>query len=330
MDTTDREIVWGLDLNERISLTELAEKIGISKQALNGRLQKLTERGILTGHYAIIDTHRLGLLTYRAYLRLSSISPKASTRLIQLLAKHKNTLFVGTLSGMWDLEVVFVARNFIHFNELLRDLYEPFSTLVYRSNISMTPVVYSFKRDYLVTDKRKPSLPLSYGFEPGPDSWDELDYGILASLSKDARASFDSIARELKVTSNTVKSRVAKLEEKGIIRAYRPLVSIEHLGRIYAKALICCAPMSRKELETLYRRFSQNVSVVYLTEVLGSWQLEVEAEVTDVSELEELVRTVRSEFPQKVLEYDTVVVRQVHKLNYLPGGTATKDLVVVR
>jgi DNA-binding Lrp family transcriptional regulator len=327
MDNLDKQILWKLDFEERVSYTEIAESLKISKQALNNRLAKLNEAGIIQSHYAVIDTHRLGLLTYRAYLRLSSVTTSAANRLIALLAAHPHALFVGSLSGVWDLEIVFVARNFIHFNELLRDLYEPFNKLVYRSNISMTPVVYAFRRDYLVGDKRKPYLTPSYGFEPSREHWDEIDYGILAALAASGRASYDEVAREVGVTNHTVKNRIIKLESAGVLRGYRPRIDIAQLGRTYYKALVACAPMSRKQLLTLYREFASYACVVYLTEVLGTWQLEVEAEVNDVAELDDIVRRVRSAYPQFVLEYDTVLVRDIHKLNYLPSGTKTRELV---
>jgi DNA-binding Lrp family transcriptional regulator len=327
MDALNRQLLWKLDCDERVSYTEIANSLGVSKQVLNNRLAKLNNTCVIQGHYAVIDTHRLGLLTYRAYLRLSSVTAKATEGLIQLLVAHPNTLFVGSLSGVWDLEVVFVARNFIHFNELLRDLYEPFTKLVYRSNISMTPVVYAFRRDYLVREKRKPELTLSYGFEPGRDAWDELDYAILEVLAAEGRASHDEVARGVGVTNHTVRNRISKLEAAGVLRGYRPRIDIKHLGRSYYKALVCCAPMSRKQLHVLYKEFAIYSSVVYLTEVLGTWQLEVEAEVEDSSQLDEIVRRVRSAYPEYVLEYDTVFVREVHKLNYLPSGARTRELV---
>ena len=63
LDKTDLKTLLYLDLDGRISLTNLAGKIGISKQALNYRLKKLTSEKYILGHIAIIDVHKLGLLT---------------------------------------------------------------------------------------------------------------------------------------------------------------------------------------------------------------------------------------------------------------------------
>jgi DNA-binding Lrp family transcriptional regulator len=326
LDTLDKKILWHLDYDARVPFTELAQTLGISKQGLNSRLNKLTEAQLISGYYAIIDTHRLGLLTYRVYLRLNSTNPKSSEKLIKQLCNHQLTLFVGTLSGSWDLEVVFTARNFIHFNELLKELSEPFSELVHRSNISMTPVVYALRRDYLLEDSRKPNLEPSYGFEPDHSKWDETDFQILGRLAVAGRTNYDELGRECGVTNHTAKNRVLRLEEEKVIRGYRANISAASLGRGYVKALISLAPMNRKQTLSFYTACAKSSFVVYLTEVLGSWQLEIEAEVTRLTELDELVRGLRTRFPHLIIDYDIVTVLAIKKLNYLPGGSATIEL----
>ena len=232
----DKQILWHLDYDARVPFTALADMLGISKQGLNARLNNLIENQVLTGYYAVIDTHRLGLLTYRVYLRLHSTKPRAVEKLIKVLSDHQLTLFVGTLSGSWDLEVVFTARNYIHFNELLKELAVPLSEHVYRSNISMTPVVYGLRRDYLLTEVRKTPLRQSYGFEPGLYEWDELDFKLLGfgplviqrlvkrQQARDEALSLDrlelafNVANQLRQVSRVVKRKVVGARREPIAR----------------------------------------------------------------------------------------------------------------
>jgi Lrp/AsnC family leucine-responsive transcriptional regulator len=319
--------LWRLDLDGRIPLTELAGQVGLSKQALNYRLKKLNENRYILGHIAIIDIHRLGLLTYRLYLRLAATSPSKSDQLIEHLKKHKNTLFVGSMAGSWDAEAVFTVRNFIHFNEIVKDLKSTYGKSIYRSDLSMTPVVYLFRRDYLVSKTRKYAPLASYGFEPVPPTWDDLDFGILDALSTDCRVTYDELADRLGSSSQTVKKRIKKLEEDQIIRGYRTKLNTELLGRVYVKALLELAPLTRKREHEFYVACARYSFVVYLTEVLGRWQLEVEAEVEKMSELDDMIQELRSEFPGVIVDFDTVTVTKEHKLNYLPSGKTTKEII---
>jgi len=63
-----------------------------------------------------------------------------------------------------------------------------------------------------------------------PSTLDELDRSILEELNTDARRSHREIAHHLKISPTTVSSRVARMEEQGVIRGYIPLLDDEQLG----------------------------------------------------------------------------------------------------
>ncbi|WP_293026987.1 Lrp/AsnC family transcriptional regulator [Natronococcus sp.] len=57
---------------------------------------------------------------------------------------------------------------------------------------------------------------------------DEVDRAILYLLQEDARFnSAADIAGKVDVTANTVRNRIQRLEERGIIRGYIPLIDYE-------------------------------------------------------------------------------------------------------
>ena len=59
---------------------------------------------------------------------------------------------------------------------------------------------------------------------------DALDIKIIRSLNKNARKSFRELGRELKISMATVSNRIKKLEERGIIKGYIPLIDFEKIG----------------------------------------------------------------------------------------------------
>lgn len=54
IDTLDKNILWHLDYDARVSFIDLAKTLNISKQGLNSRLNKLTDSQIIKGYYARI------------------------------------------------------------------------------------------------------------------------------------------------------------------------------------------------------------------------------------------------------------------------------------
>ena len=61
LDRFDRAILRVLAGDGRISITDLARKIGLSKSPTQARLRRLEKDGVITGYRALFDPIRLGL-----------------------------------------------------------------------------------------------------------------------------------------------------------------------------------------------------------------------------------------------------------------------------
>ncbi|MEM9967389.1 MAG: Lrp/AsnC family transcriptional regulator [Pseudomonadota bacterium] len=60
LDQFDKKILGALGQDARISVTDLAKRVGLSKTPTQLRLRKLEERGIILGYRALLDPIRLG------------------------------------------------------------------------------------------------------------------------------------------------------------------------------------------------------------------------------------------------------------------------------
>lgn len=60
---------------------------------------------------------------------------------------------------------------------------------------------------------------------------DATDWKLLDLLSEDARMSFARLGRKLRLSPPAVAERMKRLEERGVIRAYRAEVNVAALGR---------------------------------------------------------------------------------------------------
>lgn len=61
IDQFDMKILRELSVNGRITVTELAGKVGLSKTPCLARMRRLEERGTITGYRAVIDPIKVGL-----------------------------------------------------------------------------------------------------------------------------------------------------------------------------------------------------------------------------------------------------------------------------
>lgn len=61
LDPFDRRILTVLATDGRISVTDLAQKVGLSKTPCQVRLKRLVDSGVITRFRAVVDTGKLGM-----------------------------------------------------------------------------------------------------------------------------------------------------------------------------------------------------------------------------------------------------------------------------
>jgi len=99
LDVKDKKIIYELDLNCRQSLNQIAKKVGLSKQVISYRINRLIERGVIKGFYTIMDLTKLGFITFKVYLKFKDQNPKIIDEMINYLVKNKSVIWMVTCNG---------------------------------------------------------------------------------------------------------------------------------------------------------------------------------------------------------------------------------------
>lgn len=110
---------------------------------------------------------------------------------------------------------------------------------------------------------------------------DDVDQGILYLLQRDARhITTQEMGDRVGVSSSTVRNRIEKLEEEGIIRGYYPDVDYDRAGLQLHVEIICSAPNPRRE--QLADEAREVDGVISIREVLnGRENVQIDAVGTD-------------------------------------------------
>ncbi|MFB6280805.1 MAG: Lrp/AsnC family transcriptional regulator [Haloferacaceae archaeon] len=96
---------------------------------------------------------------------------------------------------------------------------------------------------------------------------DDLDRHIVHELQAEARhTSSSDIAERVDVSASTVRNRIARLEESGVIRGYHADVDYERAGFQLYTLIVCTAPIP--EREELARAALEVSGVVGVQEVM--------------------------------------------------------------
>lgn len=112
---------------------------------------------------------------------------------------------------------------------------------------------------------------------------DAVDKGILHLLQEDARNNTAAdIAEQVGVTANTVRNRIGRLEERGVVTGYVPEVRYEQAGYQLKVSIECSAPVpDRTDLAVQALDIDGVVSVRELMTGRGNVQLTVVADESE-------------------------------------------------
>jgi len=207
MDESDRKLMLYLAENPRVPYRELADKLGVSVQAVHRRIQVLMKMGVLRGFGAGVSIRHLEAVPVMVFGRSSSASIQETMKKLSknditssvLVAGGNYLYIVGLLKGISDLE------RYTDFVKKAADMPEP-SVGIYSLDAGLAPDYMDGGR----TTEEKAELTA-------------LDVRILSALKQDCRKSIADIAKEVGVSSRTITRRLERMFREGLIDLVVPM-----------------------------------------------------------------------------------------------------------
>jgi Lrp/AsnC family leucine-responsive transcriptional regulator len=144
--------------------------------------------------------------------------------------------------------------------------------------------------------------------EEHPDL-DDIDRQILALMQENCRLPLAKIGEKVGLSAPSVMERVKKLEDGGIITAYRAVVNARRLGKDIT-AFIGVSTGHPHAIGTFEREIESLDDVLECHHVTGMHTLILKAKTRNTSSLEELISRIRS--IEGVVRTETMVVLSTH------------------
>ena len=122
LDRFDRSILTVLAEDGRISITDLARRIGLSKSPTQARLRRLEETGVIIGYRALLDPIQLGL-DHVAFVevRLSDTRETALSAFNQAVARVPEIEQAHMIAGSFDYLLKVRTRDMSSYRRFLGD-----------------------------------------------------------------------------------------------------------------------------------------------------------------------------------------------------------------
>ncbi len=309
LDKKTKSILYELDRNSRQSNTQLAKTIGLSKDVVNYRIQKLESGGIIQHYAAIINTKKIGFQSMRVVLTLTSASPKQQQDLIDYLLIEENVFFVSQYKSSADIVFGYISKNSMLLQKYIDELKLNYSSFIETIDFAFYDVLHHLHRNYLtglVVDETN-VIDDDEFIEP-----DDLDISILKQLAKNARVSVTYLANLLKKPITTIISRIKHLEKKRIILGYTIMLSVEKLGLEYYKLELKLD--DQKKQSSLLEFCRQQPEITYYMKTIGNWDVEIFVEIESATKLHLIIESIQEQFLVRKMIYRSAM--RYYKFRY--------------
>jgi Lrp/AsnC family leucine-responsive transcriptional regulator len=97
IDEIDRQIIKALNANGRISYTDLAKDIGLSRVAIQARINTLIEEGVIERFTAVLNPEKIGI-TVSAFFNVE-VEPKCLKEVADTLAEDPAVTSLYHMTG---------------------------------------------------------------------------------------------------------------------------------------------------------------------------------------------------------------------------------------
>ena len=148
---------------------------------------------------------------------------------------------------------------------------------------------------------------------------DKIDTSIIMELCSNTRKTATDIARNLSISPNIVSYRLKKLEEQGIILAYRAVVNYKKLGLEYYKIFFNLSSYDRNEVKKVKDYLLSHKYTLYMVEGIGiSDKIDIEILCPSHDNLLKFLDEVMEKFPTVIDSHEIITFRETLKTSYFP------------
>ncbi|WP_424993436.1 Lrp/AsnC family transcriptional regulator [Oceaniradius stylonematis] len=122
IDDTDRRILRVMQEDGSLTVSEIAERVGLSQSPCSRRISRLTEEGIIRGKAIQLDRKKLGFdVIVLVRIKLTEHGRQALNVFQEAAMLIPEVQVIQLMLGEFDFNVRVVVRDMDHFQTLLRE-----------------------------------------------------------------------------------------------------------------------------------------------------------------------------------------------------------------
>ncbi len=160
-------------------------------------------------------------------------------------------------------------------------------------------------------------------FEKSNLSWKEKK--ILKELDIDARRGASCIGNKVKMSKQVVGYHIDRMIEKGFIKEFITYIDTNRLGYTFYNIVIKLKYTTKEDRENIVKKLKMVSNVVWISSLIGEWQMIVSILAKDVGEFSLYLEQVLDSLKGKMLDYNFFIVLSASQLGYKKIHSEDKD-----
>lgn len=153
---------------------------------------------------------------------------------------------------------------------------------------------------------------------------DAKDKKILAILSKNSRETLTNIAKQVNLSIDSVRMRIKKMQESGVITGFTILRSYKSLGYVLrANILIKLQNIMEEKIDDFISFLKKQERIIILNSVAGNFDVEMVVIAKSSSDLDKFSKMVRIKFTDIIADWQTNLITESYKIEEFELQTST-------
>lgn len=147
IDKKDIELLKLLDENARYPISKLSRKLGIARDTIKYRMEKLVKSRIILKFTTVVNPPNFGFSNITdVFLSLWNATEEKEEAFVKHLKSNPYVTYLARVGGRWDYKVEITARNPGHFDEILTGIRRKFPEVI--KDYESAPLLKEYKMAY--------------------------------------------------------------------------------------------------------------------------------------------------------------------------------------
>ncbi|MBI2549313.1 Lrp/AsnC family transcriptional regulator [Candidatus Woesearchaeota archaeon] len=324
LDVKDWKILATLSKNCRISLTQIAKVVRVSREVADYRVKKLIKTGVIKSFCVDVDLHVLGYTKHVIYLELKNVDKEKEETIFTFLKNHTFISWIVTSTGKWSVIFDLHAKSTQHLSQLIKELKQEFGIYFGEHEIVTLEHYHYFHSKFftkkeIFKEKKQEERDPREG-NPKEGNLDAIDLSLLRILRNNARADYVMLSRKVRLTPEAISKRIKRLKKYGIIRQCYIFPDLTKLGFQHYNIQITLENIRNDKEISIIHYLENHPSVSYIYKPISLWDIEFGVFVKTPGELRDFMLQLRTRYPEHIRVKDVALFYEELLPNYLPEG----------